>query len=589
MNISTKTNSVVAFIHTYAVLTLFLVSFSLTGQINAPDFLCVTNDTLTWAPATNTCGAFNAYEVYGSTNEQGPYNLLISETDANQTSYFHPDVNNQTWYYYLATNADCPGEVTMFSDTLDNLIPIVDDIQNVTITPAGVEVNWYPSPSPEVYAYVVSRNTNLGTTVLDTVFGGVTTYLDTSADPENMSEVYFVVAIDVCGNKSLVVNPHSTILLEVNAPGACQTGIELNWNAYINWQQDVDFYEIFMSVNGDPEISVGQVDGTLNTFTFMGANDGENLCFFIEAVENNSQVRSRSSTGCTAVDIIQPIREVELLGASVNIDGTIDIEWAWDETALIAGANTEYSMVGNAAMQNFPLFLNNPLTQFSTQNINNINGQSGSYAFTIEATDDCANEVISNQSQSPFLAGTSQGESSNLLTWDVYTHDLASSINYELVSVSGGVENVIFSGTTSDTKHTDILNLGSADTAERCYYLRVLVEYTLSNGEMVSRSLRSNTVCLIPAPEVYVPNVFAPNGANSKFRPFLSFNAATTYTMDIFDRWGAHIFTSKDITTGWNGKRNGEMMPQGVYLYNIEITPEGGDLIQLTGDVMLLH
>ena len=115
------------------------------------------------------------------------------------------------------------------------------------------------------------------------------------------------------------------------------------------------------------------------------------------------------------------------------------------------------------------------------------------------------------------------------------------------------------------------------------------MEYTLPNGEVLNRILRSNTVCIVAAPNVYVPNVFAPRGVNNKFRPFLSFNVVTEYNMDIFDRWGAHIFNSKDISNGWNGKRNDELMPQGVYLYSIEIKPEGGEAIFITGDVMLLR
>lgn len=570
--------------------TFFLLfSFTLSGQNYPPNFLCVSNDTLMWESPMNACGPFNAYEIYGSTNQEGPYTLLMSETDPAQTSYFNANVNNQTWYYYLVTNADCPAEVTIFSDTLDNQIPIADDIQNVTVVPGGVEINWYPSPSPEVTAYVVSRNTTLGTTDLAVVSGGLTTYLDTTADPQNMSETYFVVAVDPCDNKSLVVNPHSTIFLTVTPPDACQSGVVLNWNAYENWQEGVDHYDIFVSVNGDTENLVGEATATANTFTYMEANDGENLCFRIEAVENISEVRSSSSTACTDVNIFQPIRNIELLGASVNPDGSVDLEWFWDETALVATADVLNYRVGDDVILSEALPLSVPLSQSNTLTNMSVNAQTAAYVFNIEAVDDCDNQVNSNDSQSPFLSGTPQGETSNLLTWDAYTHDLATAISYELVNVTAMGENVIFTSGAFDTKFTDELILGGADPAENCYYLRVLVEYTLADGQVLNRVLRSNTVCIVPAPQVYVPNVFAPNSVNNKFRPFLSFNAPSESSMDVFDRWGAHVFSTKDISAGWNGKRNNELMPQGVYLYIIEIQPEGGDAIKLTGDVMLLH
>ena len=558
------------------------------GQVVAPEFLCVSNDSLMWIPATNSCGAFNAYEVYGSTNETGPYTLLESITDPSETVFFHVDANTQTWYYYLLTNANCPGEAVLTSDTLDNLIPVAEPIQNVTITPAGVEINWFPSLSPEVYAYVVSRNTGLGTTILDTVFGGITTYIDTTADPQNVSEVYFVVAIDPCGNKSLVVDPHNTILLDITPQNGCENGIVLNWNPYQNWAQGVTRYDIFVSINGAADIRIGEVPGNSTTFTYLLANDGENLCFKVEAVEDITLARSLSSTACTTVDIQQPLRNIELLGASVNTNGSVDIEWVWDETALIVDANVFYVGAGDDVVFNESLVLNTPLSTINTLNVTSVNAQSSAYFFNIDGTDECGNRIMSNESISPFLMGVSQGESTNLLTWQPYTHSLATAISYELIKMTTAGEEVIFSGNISDVKFTDN-NIGGSAALENCYYLRVLVEFTLTDGTVFNRILHSNTVCLIPDPKVYVPNVFAPNGSNSQFRPFLSFNVNTNYTMNIYDRWGGHVFNSKDINNGWKGRRNGEIMPQGVYLYIIEIQPEGGEVIQLSGDVMLLH
>ena len=572
----------------FIIFGILLTPFLATTQVIAPDFLCVSNDSLMWVPATNSCGAFNAYEVYGSTNENGPYILLASITDPSETVFFHVDANTQIWYYYLLTNANCPGEAVLTSDTLDNLIPIAEPIQNVTITPTGVEINWFPSPSPEVYAYVVSRNTGLGTTILDTVFGGVTTYTDTTADPQNVSEVYFVVAIDPCGNKSLVVDPHNTILLDIMPQNGCENGIVLNWNPYQNWVQGVVRYDIFVSINGAADILVGEVPGNSTTFTYLLANDGENLCFKVEAVEDITLARSLSSTACTMVDIQQPLRDIELLGASVNANGSVDIEWIWDETALITNANALYFSVGNDVIFSEPFTLNTPLNTINTLNVASVNVQSSAYTFYVNGTDECGNMITSNESINPFLTGISEGESANQLAWQPYTHNLATEISYELVKITTTGEEVIFSGNVSDVKFTDN-NIGGDAAFDNCYYLRVLVAFTLADGTVFNRILHSNTVCLIPEPKVYVPNVFAPNSTNSQFRPFLSFNVNTNYSMNIYDRWGGHVFNSNDINNGWKGKRNGEIMPEGVYLYIIEIQPDGGAVIQLSGDVMLLH
>ena len=62
-----------------------------------------------------------------------------------------------------------------------------------------------------------------------------------------------------------------------------------------------------------------------------------------------------------------------------------------------------------------------------------------------------------------------------------------------------------------------------------------------------------------------------------------------SYHLIIYDRWGGQVFESESISTGWNGKKNGKAMPQGVYLYYIRLEQSGGRVIEKTGDVMLMR
>jgi gliding motility-associated-like protein len=69
--------------------------------------------------------------------------------------------------------------------------------------------------------------------------------------------------------------------------------------------------------------------------------------------------------------------------------------------------------------------------------------------------------------------------------------------------------------------------------------------------------------------QVFVPNVFTPNGddRNNTFRPVM--RGWTTYSMQIFNRWGEMLFESKDPEQGWNGEHRERECPQGVYVYKI--------------------
>ena len=61
------------------------------------------------------------------------------------------------------------------------------------------------------------------------------------------------------------------------------------------------------------------------------------------------------------------------------------------------------------------------------------------------------------------------------------------------------------------------------------------------------------------------------------------------YKLYVFDRWGGQVFQSNDIDTGWDGKRNGEPLPQGIYIYFIRLTTSTGETVDIQGDVMLLR
>jgi len=568
---------------------LAVAAFPLSGstQILAPDFHCVVNDYLFWEPATNTCGPFQAYEVFGSTQVDGPYSLLTTIADPAQTVYFHSTANNQVWYYYLTSPHNCPGESLMTSDTLDNLIPLAGPVEYVTVINGEVEISWTPSPSPETIAYIISRNTAMGTTILDTVYNNGTTYLDVTGAPDLQSEVYFVVALDACGNKSLVPPPHQTILMGFTPPDACNLGLVINWSAYQNWGNGVDRYEIFVGADGALPVLVGTVAGTQTNFVYEGANDGEELCFFVEAVEGTTEFRSRSNQHCTTVSILQPLRRIDLLGASVNADGSVSLEWLWDPSALLTEAFQESARVNDDNIVVSSLPLSAPLVNDNFQQDITANAQNASYFYRISATDECGNMIVSNQSTTPFLRGEALA-TGNRLRWDAYIHGLATDITYELVKIAGTLETTVFTGSSTDLQYLDPVD-PQLESEGSCYYLRVNVTYLLSTGEELSRVVTSNTVCLIPSPKVYVPNVFAPQGVNAIFRPQLSFGTLAEYEMLIYDRWGGQVFQSTSIDKGWEGKRQGELMPQGIYLYFIRMTPNGGTPIELSGDVMLLR
>jgi gliding motility-associated-like protein len=59
--------------------------------------------------------------------------------------------------------------------------------------------------------------------------------------------------------------------------------------------------------------------------------------------------------------------------------------------------------------------------------------------------------------------------------------------------------------------------------------------------------------------------------------------------MDIFDRWGGHVFLSRDIELGWNGQKNGQIVAAGLYIYRIQWRQTSGELQEVSGGVVLMY
>ena len=67
----------------------------------------------------------------------------------------------------------------------------------------------------------------------------------------------------------------------------------------------------------------------------------------------------------------------------------------------------------------------------------------------------------------------------------------------------------------------------------------------------------------------YVPNIFTPNndGNNDVFLPVG--NDVVTYDLKIYNRWGQLVFTSNDVSFGWDGTIDGKAAAGDVYVYQI--------------------
>lgn len=70
--------------------------------------------------------------------------------------------------------------------------------------------------------------------------------------------------------------------------------------------------------------------------------------------------------------------------------------------------------------------------------------------------------------------------------------------------------------------------------------------------------------------KLYMPTGFTPNndGKNDVLKPGYGENV-TSFSMEIYNRWGEKVFMSDKIYNGWDGKLKGVLQPAGIYVWFI--------------------
>ncbi len=579
-----RTNNLLIYI---SFLICFL-SANLNAQIEAPDFLCVKSDTLFWDLPTNTCGPFNAYNIFVSADVAGPYTLLTSITDPTQTSYFHDDPSPMTWYYYLESDHTCPGQTVLSSDILNNLPPEPSPILVVNIVNGNVEVEWEASPSPQVIGYIIFRVTDIGTIPIDTVFTG-TTYIDTEIDPNLAPANYYVIALDECGNTSLLEFPHLTVFVESEV-SVCEQTVSLNWNLYEGWNNGIERQELWVQINGEMPFVFDTLSPSDTSFIFENIDDATDYCFQIRSFQNGNAVFSVSNQTCFTSDIVQPMRNIVLKNVSVDANNDVLVNWQWDTNAeintvrvLSSTQNSNYTPADAFPPDNVLSFENNYQDVVTTAG-------SGPVFYTIQTVDDCDSTARSNYAATIFLEGVADERFNNQLQWTPFESPIGTVRNYELfrVTSNGGAQSIAILE-PDELQYADRVDPKLESDANVCYFVVAEVLVAIPGGGEALVFSRSNTTCVEQLSGIMSPNAFAPDGKNKVFKPLLVFGDQVDYVMTIWDRWGQKIFETNDIDEGWTGNRGFAQFPGGAYTFLIKITQPGGRVVMDRGTVILIR
>lgn len=90
---------------------------------------------------------------------------------------------------------------------------------------------------------------------------------------------------------------------------------------------------------------------------------------------------------------------------------------------------------------------------------------------------------------------------------------------------------------------------------------------------------------------IYIPNAFSPengDGQNDVFKVAGSGFLTETFDLAIYDRWGALVYKTNDVSKGWDGTIKGKAAKQDIYIYKIKLKDYKNRSKEFVGHLTLL-
>ncbi len=122
-------------------------------------------------------------------------------------------------------------------------------------------------------------------------------------------------------------------------------------------------------------------------------------------------------------------------------------------------------------------------------------------------------------------------------------------------------------------------------------------EYTITITDSNGCIGRGEFQLFVKEPDIniFIPNAFTPNGdgINDGFTLFANIDLQIEELV-VFDRWGNKAFESRNFPSnnpelGWNGRYNGQLLPNGVYVYAFLLRYPDGTSEYFKGDITLIR
>lgn len=464
--------------------------------------------------------------------------------------------------------------------------PLPPVLTSVSVQPetGNTVFTWTSSPSSGIAAYVLYSYKNGDGMPIDTVWDpAATSYIYSSTASKYFSVTYVVAAMRLPRCTSIFSNAINSIF-EAVVIDTCRNKIAVSWNSYPSVPVKVTDYSVLLSVNGAGYIEAAKITDGSTSFTLNDFIIDADYCFLVRANLEGGK-SSSSNKSCVSTKMQRPPRWINADQATLNIQGKVVTSFTIDPLSEIKRFSLERKTGSSGTFQEIaqPVSIDGSVDYSDNQ----ANSDVINY-YRLSAINSCNIPVLTSNIASNMVLSLEHTADNIILTWNPYKKWLGLISSYKLfINTGKGFEerNVIPASDTSlvlDYKQLMYEVSGN----EICFYISAS---EVSNPHGIVGESNSSKVCTTPTEIITVPNVFTPNNDldNDLFRPVLSFTPIE-YHLIISDRRGNMLFETRDYLEDWDGSKNGNPEPQGVYLWFLQLTTPTGKVVTKTGTVTII-
>jgi gliding motility-associated-like protein len=474
----------------------------------------------------------------------------------------------------------------LFGQVVVTVQPPTVEVVEIDPLTGLVRIEWTESPSPDIEGYIVAR------WLVDRVIT-----IDSAKSPDARSLVfqdfstasgpgrYVVYAWDQNGNNSYYKEPaHHTVYNRLEWD-SCRAEITLEWTGYVGWENRLTGYNLYMLEGSESTLLQTGITG--NTITLGGIQENSEFCYYLEANRDDG-VSSRSNRVCKSTGMPRPPSYINANQGSIENE-KVRLDFLIDSLVF----TDRYVLTRKSAQGIIDSILwVQDHTSSTLSHEDNPSPLENLYSYQLIALNSCNQPVsFSNQAGYMYLEGTATPEEIRL-EWNAYEHWLGGVEEYRVYRVNEQGE-VLLAGTTGAGSTSFVeptSNLTGDQRAGRVCYL-IEARETGLNPHGITGVSKSNVACILLDTEVFIPNAFTPNGdlINDLFLPSFNF-LPLEYKILIYNRWGNLVFESSNPLQAWDGRsRNGESLPEGVYVYHLQYTSYTGQEKQLKGHITVIY